>query len=74
VIDHRSARFAVGLDPIPSAEVDVKLGKRLRLATSRTAFHSHSHPFDINIDIDMALQRRRSRDEFVTMRACGRAL
>jgi len=39
VIDHRSARFAVGLHPIPSATVQVKFGKRLRLAAARASFH-----------------------------------
>ena len=39
VIYHRPARLAVGLHPIASSAVDVKLGKRLRLAATRASFH-----------------------------------
>ena len=42
VIDHRSARFAVGLHPIASAVMDVKLGERFRLAAPRATFHLDS--------------------------------
>src|SRR5207247_8858751 len=36
--------------------VNVKFGKRLRLAAARASFHCLAHPFDINIDIDMDLR------------------
>src|SRR5207249_4041467 len=45
--------------------VNVKLGKRLRLAAARASFHCLAHPFDINIDIDMDLRAPRGRDTSV---------
>ena len=39
VIYHRPAALAVGLHTIASSAVDMKLGKRLRLAAARASFH-----------------------------------
>ena len=39
VIYHGPAALAVGLHAIASAAVDVKVGKRLRLAAARASFH-----------------------------------
>jgi len=39
VIYHRPAALAVGLHTIASSAVDVKLGKRLRLAATCASFH-----------------------------------